>query len=92
MFSEETEMFVTESEKNPERTIELPTADNPTAKSNSVPPETIPVLQQMGILNLRVNDMMTQLNTVIKMMLDENSALKKENAELKTKQEKTSKS
>jgi regulator of replication initiation timing len=49
-------------------------------------------IQQIGMLNLRINDMMTQLNTVIKMMMDENSALKKENAELKTKQEKTSKS
>ncbi|MCW4003594.1 MAG: hypothetical protein NWE95_06765 [Candidatus Bathyarchaeota archaeon] len=48
--------------------------------------------QQVGMLNLRINDMMTQLNVVIKLMMDENSALKKENAELKTKQEKTSKS
>jgi regulator of replication initiation timing len=48
-----------------------------------------PVMQQIGMLNLRINDMMTQLNTVIKTIMDENAALKKENAELKTKQEKT---
>ena len=42
-------------------------------------------MQQIGILNLRINDMMTQLNTVIKTIIDENVALKKENAELKTK-------
>ena len=35
--------------------------------------------------------MMTQLNTVMKTMMDENAALKKENAELKAKTEKTSK-
>jgi regulator of replication initiation timing len=44
------------------------------------------------MLNLRINDMMTQLNTVMKTLIDENSALKKENDELKGKQEKTSKS
>lgn len=85
-------MFVTETEKNPERKIELPTADHPTVKATNVPPETLPVLQQMGLLNLRINDMMTQLNAVIKTVMDENSALKKENAELKTTQKKTSKS
>ncbi len=35
--------------------------------------------------------MMTQLNTVMKAMLDENADLKKENADLKAKHEKTSK-
>lgn len=40
-------------------------------------------MQQIGMLNLRINDMMTQLNAVMKMMMDENAALKKENAELK---------
>jgi regulator of replication initiation timing len=44
------------------------------------------------MLSLRINDMMAQLNTVTKTMMDENAALKKENAELKAKQEKTSKS
>ncbi len=51
--------------------------------------EAPPVMQQIGMLNLRINDMMTQLNTVIKTIMDENAALKKENAELKAKQEKT---
>ncbi len=54
--------------------------------------EVSPVMQQIGMLNLRINDMMTQLNTVMKMMMDENASLKKENADLKAKREKTSKS
>jgi regulator of replication initiation timing len=53
--------------------------------------EASPVMQQIGMLNLRINDMMTQLNTVMKMMMEENAALKKENVELKAKNEKTSK-
>lgn len=43
-------------------------------------------MQQIGMLNLRINDMMTQLNTVMRAMLEENAALKKETAELKAKQ------
>jgi len=35
--------------------------------------------------------MMTQLNIVMKTLIDENNDLKKENAELKTKKEKPSK-
>jgi len=38
------------------------------------------------MLNLCINDMMTQLNAVMKEMIEENAALKKENTELKTKQ------
>jgi regulator of replication initiation timing len=49
--------------------------------------EASPVMQQIGMLNLRINDMMTQLNAVMKTMMDENSALRKENADLKAKQE-----
>lgn len=49
-----------------------------------------PIIQQISMLNLRINDMMTQLNTVIKMIMDENNALKKDNADLKAKKEKTS--
>jgi len=49
--------------------------------------EASPVMQQIGMLNLRINDMMTQLNSVMKTMMDENSALRKENADLKAKQE-----
>ena len=47
---------------------------------------------QISMLNLRINDMMTQLNTVMKTMMDENAALRKESAEFKSKQEKVSKS
>ena len=54
--------------------------------------EASPFIQQIGMLNLRINDMMTQLNNVMKSMMDENVALRKENADLKAKQEKTSKS
>lgn len=49
--------------------------------------ETLPIMQQIGMLNLRINDMMTQLNAVMKAMMDENTALKKENTELKGKVE-----
>lgn len=50
-------------------------------------PEASPVMQHIGMLNLRINDMMTQLNTVMKAMMDENAALKKENDDLKAKQQ-----
>jgi hypothetical protein len=55
-------------------------------------PEVSPVMQQIGMLNLRINDMMTQLNTVMKAMMDENASLRKENASMKVHQEKISKS
>lgn len=55
-------------------------------------PEVSPVMQQIGMLNLRINDMMTQLNTVMKAMMDENASLRKENASMKVQQEKVSKS
>ena len=41
-------------------------------------------MQQIGMLNLRINDMMTQFNAVLKALMEENAALKKENTELKT--------
>ena len=47
--------------------------------------EASPLMQQIGILNFRINDMLTQLNAVIKIVTDENAALKRENAELKAK-------
>ncbi len=59
-----------------------------TQTPNQAGPEAPLLMQQLGILNLRINDMMAQLNAVIKIMMDENAALKKENAELKAKQEK----
>ena len=55
-------------------------------------PEVPAVMQQVGMLNLRINDMMTQLNTVMKTLMEENATLKKENTELKAKHEKTTKS
>jgi hypothetical protein len=55
-------------------------------------PETSIVMHQIGMLNLRINDVMTQLNVVMKAFVEENAALKKENTELKAKQEKTGKS
>jgi hypothetical protein len=47
--------------------------------------EVSPIMQQVGMLNLRINDMMTQLNVVMKALMDENASLKKENVELKAK-------
>jgi len=44
-----------------------------------------PTMQQIGMLNLRINDFMTQLNATLKAVLEENQALKKENTELKEK-------
>ena len=52
-------------------------------------PETSSVIQQIGMLNLRINDMMTQLNAVMKVLMEENAALNKENAELKAKPKET---
>ena len=52
-------------------------------------PEMSPMMQQIGMLNLRINDMMTQLNVVMKTLMDENADLKKENADLKVKQQKS---
>jgi hypothetical protein len=54
--------------------------------------EASPVLQQIGLLNLRISDMMSQLNAVMKALMDENGSLRKENVDLKSKQEKTNKS
>ena len=60
------------------------------AKTPVVPktvPRPSPKMDQLQILNLRIRDMMAQLNTVMKTMTDENAALKKENAALKAKQQ-----
>jgi hypothetical protein len=51
--------------------------------------EYSPISQQIGMLNFRINDMLTQLTAVIKTMSEENLALKRENAELKAQQQKT---
>ena len=50
-------------------------------------PEASPVIQQIGMLNLRINDMMTQLNSVMKALMDENNVLRQENTDLKAKQQ-----
>jgi len=47
--------------------------------------EISPIMQQIGMLNLRISDMMNQLNAVMKAMMEENAALKKENTDLKAK-------
>jgi hypothetical protein len=44
--------------------------------------QTSPAMQQIGLLNLRVNDMMQQLNVVLKALMDENVALKAKVTEL----------
>ena len=54
-------------------------------------PTTSPIMPQIGLLNIRINDMMTQLNAVMKALMDENTALQKENAELKAKNKETQK-
>jgi len=51
--------------------------------------ENSPAMQQINMLNLRIGDMMTQLNTTLKTLMEENTALKKENTDLKGKTEKT---
>lgn len=56
-----------------------------TEKKTPLVPEHSPTIQQIGMLNLRINDFMRELNTTVNMMLAENDALKKENAELKAK-------
>jgi hypothetical protein len=47
--------------------------------------EASPAMQQIGILNLRIKDMMTQLNLVLNALIEENAALKQENSVLKEK-------
>lgn len=55
----------------------------------AVPPaiQSVQVKRQTDLLRLRISDMMTQLNTVIKTATDENAALKTENAGLKAKKQ-----
>ncbi len=59
-----------------------------------VPPVSLrsPLVQQINVLHVRVNDLTNQLNTVMKTMADENEVLRKENAELKVKLVESSKS
>jgi len=62
-----------------------------TEEKTTIVPEQSPVMQQIGMLNLRINDFMRELNSTIKALLAENDALKKENAELKAKPKETPK-
>ncbi|MDR0372563.1 MAG: hypothetical protein LBI79_03240 [Nitrososphaerota archaeon] len=41
------------------------------------------IMQQIGLLNLRLNDMMNQLNMTVKVLLDENQKLAAEVQQLK---------
>ncbi|MGD6810809.1 MAG: hypothetical protein ACQCN3_14015 [Candidatus Bathyarchaeia archaeon] len=52
---------------------------------NQEQPTADPVMQQVSLLNLRLNDMYTQLNAVLKTLIDSNDLLQKENVELKSK-------
>lgn len=64
-------------------------------KGPAVPPafrQPPQLVQQISFLHLRISDLTIQLNTVMKTMANENDALRKENAELKAKQENTSES
>jgi hypothetical protein len=49
-------------------------------------PVVSPLMQQIALLNIRVNDMLSQLNVVTKVMIEENAALKREISEFKAKQ------
>lgn len=51
-------------------------------------PEASLTMQQIGMLNFRINDFMRELNATIKMFVAANESLRKENAELKTEKEK----
>lgn len=50
------------------------------------------VQQQLGLLNLRLSDMIQELNATVKLLVEMNTTLQQENADLKANQEKTSKS
>ncbi|MCW3999754.1 MAG: hypothetical protein NWE93_05910 [Candidatus Bathyarchaeota archaeon] len=40
------------------------------------PLEPTPIMAQISMLNLRISDMMTQLNSTLKMLIEENQTLK----------------
>lgn len=50
------------------------------------------VQQQLSLLNLRLNDMMQELNATVKLLIETNTSLQQENADLKAKLEKNNKS
>jgi len=42
------------------------------------------ILNEIGLLNLRINDLLNQLNRTVQLLLDENKKLSQENVQLKT--------
>jgi len=50
-----------------------------------------PIQQRLGLLQLRISDMMQELNNIIKAFADGYAKLQKENAELKAKIKETPK-
>jgi len=42
------------------------------------------IMNEIGVLNIRINDLMSQLNKTVQLLLDENKKLSQENAQLKT--------
>ncbi len=54
-----------------------------TAVASNIP-QPPALVQQIGFLHLRISDLASQLNNVMKVMADENAVLRKENADLKT--------
>jgi hypothetical protein len=67
----------------------LPSNNKVTHLSNhEIADKSSSIMQQTALLNLRINDMMAQLNAVIKALMDENATLHKENNDFKAKQEK----
>jgi len=42
------------------------------------------IMNEIGVLNIRINDLMSQLNKTVQLLLDENKKLAQENTQLKT--------
>jgi len=69
-----------------QQTAQLNLSTQPTYRANVIKmsqetqkqTESNPIMQQIGVLNLRINDMMTQLNATLKVLMEENQALKQE--------------
>ena len=52
---------------------------------------SLAVQQQLGLLNLRLNDLMQELNNTVKLFVETNTSLQQENSDLKARLEKTDK-
>ncbi|MDR0470718.1 MAG: hypothetical protein LBH79_03185 [Nitrososphaerota archaeon] len=46
--------------------------------------ENSQILNEIGLLNVRINDLMNQLNRTVQLLLDENKKLNQENIQLKS--------